>query len=105
MACEWDNKTILGLGCVGTDEPKSRQESEVPTEDGEEGEAMDDTNQDDEAMMAMMGLSGFGTTKVCPFVSPLVQLSKEINQLRVNASRAIKRVRQTSRRYGHGANT
>ena len=55
---------MTGGGRVGTDEPKSRHESEVPTEDGEEGEAMDDTNQDDEAMMAMMGLSGFGTTKV-----------------------------------------
>ncbi|TFK54949.1 hypothetical protein OE88DRAFT_1732236 [Heliocybe sulcata] len=29
----------------------------------EEGEAMDATNDDDAAMMAMMGLSGFGTTK------------------------------------------
>lgn len=36
----------------------------MPTEDGEEGEAVDVTNEDDAAMMAMMGLSGFGTTKV-----------------------------------------
>jgi U4/U6.U5 tri-snRNP-associated protein 3 len=32
--------------------------------DAEEGETMDATNGDDEAMMAIMGLSGFGTTKV-----------------------------------------
>lgn len=37
----------------------------MPTEDGEEGEAMDATNDEDAAMMAMMGLTGFGTTKVC----------------------------------------
>lgn len=42
---------------------KQRIDSEGPVEDGEEGEAMDDTNDDDAAMMAMMGMSGFGTTK------------------------------------------
>ncbi|KAH9926170.1 uncharacterized protein B0H18DRAFT_1119067 [Fomitopsis serialis] len=42
---------------------RSRQPSEMPIEDGEEGEAMDATNEDDTAMMAMMGMSGFGTTK------------------------------------------
>ncbi|OJA14832.1 hypothetical protein AZE42_00784 [Rhizopogon vesiculosus] len=31
----------------------------------EEGEAMDATNADEEAMMAAMGLAGFGSTKVC----------------------------------------
>lgn len=43
-----------------------RQDSEVRTDEGEEGEAMDATNDDDAAMMAMMGLpaSGFGSTKV-----------------------------------------
>jgi hypothetical protein len=30
----------------------------------EEGEAMEAVNDEDEAMMAMMGLSGFGSTKV-----------------------------------------
>jgi len=35
----------------------------MPVEDGEEGETMDATNEDDTAMMAMMGMSGFGTTK------------------------------------------
>ena len=59
---------------TGTDEPKSRQESEVPTDGGEEGEAMDDTNQDDEAMMAMMGMNGFGSTKVCCVLLALVSI-------------------------------
>ena len=53
---------------LDSEEPKSRQDSEMPTEEGEEGEAMDATNEDDAAMMAMMGLSGFGTTKVCCIV-------------------------------------
>lgn len=30
----------------------------------EEGEAPDDMNEDDAAMMAMMGVAGFGSTKV-----------------------------------------
>ncbi|EKM55595.1 uncharacterized protein PHACADRAFT_28616 [Phanerochaete carnosa HHB-10118-sp] len=51
----------------GSEEPKSRQVSEVPTEDREEGNAMDQEPQQDEeaAMMAMMGLpmQGFGSTK------------------------------------------
>ena len=45
-------------------ESKPRQDSEVPTDGGEEGEAMDVTTVDNEAMMAMMGMSGFGSTKV-----------------------------------------
>ncbi|EPQ58181.1 hypothetical protein GLOTRDRAFT_120022 [Gloeophyllum trabeum ATCC 11539] len=41
-----------------------RDESTEPADGAEEGEAMDDaTNDDDAAMMAMMGLTGFGTTK------------------------------------------
>ncbi|KAI0807527.1 hypothetical protein C8Q74DRAFT_71616 [Fomes fomentarius] len=42
---------------------RSRQDSEVPIDGAEEGEAMDATNDDDAAMMAMMGMTGFGTTK------------------------------------------
>lgn len=49
---------------IWSEEPNSRQLSEMLTEDGEEGEAMEDTNEDDAAMMAMMGMTGFGTTKV-----------------------------------------
>ena len=51
---------------LGSEEPLSRQLSEMPTEEGEEGEAMDATNDDDAALMAMMGLTGFGSTKVGP---------------------------------------
>lgn len=36
-----------------------------PDAPSEEGEAMDETNVEEEAMMAAMGLAGFGTTKVC----------------------------------------
>lgn len=43
--------------------PQPRQDSEMP-EEGEEAEPMDATNEDDDAMMAMMGLAGFGSTKV-----------------------------------------
>lgn len=49
-----------------TPDTRSRHTSEMPTEDGEEGEATDAdaTNDDDAAMMAMMGMGGFGSTKV-----------------------------------------
>lgn len=53
------------------EEAKPRQVSEIPTDDIEEGEEMDATNEDDAAMMAMMGLTGFGTTKVRLFASTL----------------------------------
>lgn len=35
-----------------------------PAPGSEEGEAMEAENDDDAAMMAMMGMSGFGSTKV-----------------------------------------
>ncbi|GBE81923.1 hypothetical protein BKA93DRAFT_514389 [Sparassis latifolia] len=41
----------------------SREDSTVPPEEGEEDEVMDATNDDDVAMMAMLGMSGFGSTK------------------------------------------
>lgn len=44
-------------------------------EEGEEDEAMDATNEDDAAMMTMMGLSDFGSTKVSRILvsNPYVQ--------------------------------
>lgn len=36
----------------------------------EDGEAMDDVNDEDAAMMAMMGVTGFGTTKVNSATTP-----------------------------------
>ncbi|KZT26262.1 hypothetical protein NEOLEDRAFT_244263 [Neolentinus lepideus HHB14362 ss-1] len=40
-----------------------RAQPNDPADGVEEGEAMDTTNDDDAAMMTMMGLSGFGSTK------------------------------------------
>jgi len=42
-------------------------QSEGLENDQEEGESMDAVTQDDEAMMAMMGIAGFGSTKVRMF--------------------------------------
>ena len=44
--------------------PEPRVQSEGLEDDQEEGESMDAVNQDDEGMMAMMGIAGFGSTKV-----------------------------------------
>lgn len=63
---------------------------------------MDDTNPDDEAMMAMMGLSGFGTTKVryaryrCPHCLTYS------NHIRENMSKATRKVQWISRRCEPG---
>jgi hypothetical protein len=42
----------------------SSPHAHVDAGEPEEGEAMEAVNDDDEAMMAMMGLTGFGSTKV-----------------------------------------
>lgn len=44
---------------------------DAPDHPEEEGEAMDEVNDDDAAMMAMMGVAGFGSTKVCLFSNPV----------------------------------
>jgi hypothetical protein len=46
-------------------------QADVDDDEAEEGETMDAVNDDDEAMMAMMGMSRFGTTKVLASVSIL----------------------------------
>ena len=38
---------------------------DAPDLPNEDGEAVDETNDDDAALMALMGLSNFGSTKVC----------------------------------------
>lgn len=43
---------------------RPRQDAEAPVDGAEEGEEMDVANDDDAAMMAMMGMGGFGSTKV-----------------------------------------
>ncbi|OBZ75046.1 U4/U6.U5 small nuclear ribonucleoprotein [Grifola frondosa] len=45
------------------EQPVQRGASEVPPDGYEEGEEMDITNDGDADMMAMMGMSGFGSTK------------------------------------------
>ncbi|KAI0665205.1 hypothetical protein C8Q70DRAFT_942818 [Cubamyces menziesii] len=56
-------QSVTGTPEVESSGSRPRQESEAPTDGAEEGEAMDATNEDDAAMMAMMGLTGFGSTK------------------------------------------
>ena len=75
----------------------------MPTEDGEEGETMDATNDDDAAMMAMMGLTGFGSTKVCISYQILTVSCSML--CRANMSTATKRAELTSRKCAPGVNT
>ncbi|KAI0670323.1 hypothetical protein C8Q78DRAFT_1069948 [Trametes maxima] len=56
-------QSLTGTPEVEPSGSRPRTDSEAPTDGAEEGEAMDATNEDDAAMMAMMGMSGFGTTK------------------------------------------
>ncbi|KAI0288185.1 hypothetical protein BC826DRAFT_1107890 [Russula brevipes] len=42
---------------------KAAAHAQIDADEPEEGEAMEAVNDDDEAMMAMMGLNGFGSTK------------------------------------------
>ncbi|OJT11146.1 U4/U6.U5 small nuclear ribonucleoprotein 27 kDa protein [Trametes pubescens] len=63
-----ETECVTGTGTLGTPEvepsgSRPPTEAEAPADGAEEGETMDATNEDDAAMMAMMGLSGFGTTK------------------------------------------
>lgn len=62
---------------------------------------MEAVNDDDEAMMAMMGLTGFGSTKVqsphfCHVFLLLIPLA------RVSMSSETKRVQPMSRNHEHG---
>ena len=42
---------------------------DAPDEGNEEGEEMEDVNDDDAAMMVMIGVAGFGSTKVLTLIS------------------------------------
>lgn len=63
---------LLTINVAPTAKPSSAFKSEaqlspVPgLEPGEEGDTMEAVNDDDAAMMAMMGVAGFGSTKVRP---------------------------------------
>jgi hypothetical protein len=58
-----------------SDPPKATSSSQsrpnldpdAPDLPNEDGETVDDTNDDDAAMMTLMGLSNFGSTKVCRY--------------------------------------
>lgn len=64
---------------------------------------MDVVNQDDEAMMNMMGIAGFGSTKVRVSSVWTYQYLKIFH--RGSTSKGIKRVLQKSRKSGHGDST
>jgi hypothetical protein len=68
-----------GLAPAGTPAPASRARVDLDPDGLEPGEAMDAEGgdaggDDDAAMMAMMGMSGFGSTKVC-VLSPRSRVS------------------------------
>lgn len=66
---------------------------------------METLNDDDEAMMAMMGMTGFGSTKVI-FLKLLFFLTANLlSSSRVSTLRGTKKVRPTSRRHELGDNT
>lgn len=65
---------------------------DAPDNVGEEGEEMDVIEEDDSVMMAMMGVNGFGSTKVRPLLSSICAL-KLVNAAfyRGNVSKVIRR--------------
>ena len=50
---------------ISSSQSRPNLDPDAPDLPNEDGEAVDDTNDDDGAMMALMGLSNFGSTKVC----------------------------------------
>ena len=68
---------------------------------------METLNDDDEAMMAMMGMTGFGSTKVIflKFLSLFSFTTNHLSSSRVSTLRGTKKVRPTSRRHELGDNT
>lgn len=68
----------------------------------EDGEAMDDVKDDEGAMMAAMGLSGFGSTKVSG--DPFYFGRLLILFIRASQLQATRKVLPISRRRVHGVN-
>jgi hypothetical protein len=67
---------------------------------------METLNDDDEAMMAMMGMTGFGSTKVISLkFLPLFSLTNPLSSSRVSMLRETKKARPKSRRHERGDNT
>jgi U4/U6.U5 small nuclear ribonucleoproteins len=65
---------------------------------------MEAVNDDDEAMMAMMGLTGFGSTKVV-LSGSLPSFPRLTLLVRANTSLEIKTVLLTLRSHEHGDST
>ncbi len=99
--------TNIGLGPSKTSNtPISRKvdldpDSAEPEEGEEEGEAMDAVDDEVAAMQAMMGIGGFGTTKVNHVHCKLDDFGV-INPRRATTSRATKKGSLASRRCAHG---
>jgi hypothetical protein len=88
--------------------PASQKVSPSRTDEegeAEEGEAMETLNDDDEAMLAMMGMTGFGSTKVILLKFLFSLLANLLAPSRVSTSRGTKKDRQTSRRHELGDST
>ena len=83
--------------------PEPRVQSEGFEDDQEEGESMDAVNQDDEGMMAMMGIAGFGSTKVRILTMGACWHLKILH--RGSTLTGTKRVLQRLRRSGRGDST
>lgn len=66
---------------------------------------METLNDDDEAMMAMMGMTGFGSTKVIFLKFIFFLTTNLLSSSRVSTLRGTKKVRPTSRRHELGDNT
>lgn len=83
--------------------PHPNADVATPNSFNEDGETMGEENGDDAAMMAMMGVSGFGSTKVMfkyHFSSNICSLF-----IRESMWQEIKKVVPVSRKSGHGVNT
>jgi hypothetical protein len=71
------------------------------SEPGEEGEDMDAVNDDDAAMMAAMGLAGFGSTKVRLLIFDMAIFQHYFRESRWMETRMVVRI---LKRYVHGVN-
>ncbi len=78
--------------------PRTDEEGEA-----EEGEAMDALNDEEEAMLAMMGMTGFGSTKVISL--KVFSLTANLLTLsRVSTFRGTRKARPMSSSHGLGDN-
>lgn len=83
--------------------PEPRVQSEGLEDGQEEEESMDTVDQDEEAMMALMGIGGFGSTKVRVFSMWPYQYLRIFH--RGSTLKGTKRVLQRLRKSGRGDST